>query len=328
MVDAGLNVIKLSYWGKRGTDRWAFWAPMQCSTCAHDQVFETALAHNLLISPCIESGGATNLNPDTNQPFHSGVPPTVHTGNSPAYKFADDFPGSVTNPAPGLIEQIEDLIDRYLRQPQNSQWPSRWLQLFDSSGKKRYVISIIQASSNQSGVNDEFFAAGLDRVADAISASRNVDIGFVLDTLPGNAYNLTPNAKGFLAATRSFLAIECFISEIGLGTDDLRDLLPRKNIFINNWVEAGVPFILDVSAGYDAHIVFPAKNDAYWRIANNDIWHNGQTQMITSTAGANSIRGITFNTWNGYTEGYAAVPTLECGAQVSTWLQSLLQLVP
>jgi hypothetical protein len=50
--------------------------------------------------------------------------------------------------------------------------------------------------------------------------------------------------------------------------------------------------------------------------------------MITATAGANSIRGITFNTWNGYTEGYAAVPTLERGDQAFTWLQSLLQLVP
>ncbi len=328
MVDAGLNVIKLSYWGKRGTDRWAFWAPMRCSTFAHDEVFDTALAHNLLISPCIESGAATNFNPDTKQPFHSGVPPNVHTGNSPAYFFANDFPGPVTNPAPDLIAQIEDLIDRYLKQPRNSQWPSRWLQLFDSSGKKRYVISIIQASSNQPGVTDEFFAQGLDRVADAISASRQVDIGFVLDTLPGNGYNVTPNAKGFLAATKSFLAIECFISEIALGTDDLRDLIPRKNIFVSNWVQAGVPFILDVSPGYDAHIVFPTKDDSYWRIANNDIWHNGQTQMITTTAGANSIRGITFNTWNGYTEGYAAVPTLENGDQAYVWLQSLLQLVP
>ena len=97
---------------------------------------------------------------------------------------------------------------------------------------------------------------------------------------------------------------------------------------MTSWIQSGVPFILDVSPGYDAHIVFPAANDAYWRIANNDIWHNGQTQMITTTVGSNSIRGITFNTWNGYTEGYAAVPTLEYGAQAYTWLQSLLQLVP
>ena len=204
MVAAGLNVIKLSYWGKRGTDRWAFWAPMHCSTFAHDQAFDAAVSHNMLISPCIESGGATNHNPDTNQPFRSGVPPKVHIGNSPAYIFADDFPGRSSNPAPQLIAQIEDLIDRYLKQPQNSQWPSRWLQLFDSSGKKRYVISVIQASSTQPFVNDAAFVQGLDHVAAAISASRQVDVGFVLDTLPGKTYTLTPAAKGFLATSKSF----------------------------------------------------------------------------------------------------------------------------
>jgi hypothetical protein len=330
MLAAGLNVIKLSYWGQPGTDRWAYWAPMQSSTQAHNQVFDTALAHNLLISPCIESAAATNFDPDTKQPIPIGNPPT-HLGNSPAYIFADDFPGSADNPAPGLIVQIEDLIDRYLKRPSNPQWPSRWLQLFDSSGKKRYVISIIQARSNQPGVKDQAFAQGLDLVADAISKSRQVDIGFVLDPLPGDGYSPTPSAKGFLAATRSFLAIESFISEIAFGTDDLRNLLGFKYLLVDNWVQSGVPFILDISPGYDAHIIFPPKPpniDTYFRIGNNEIWHNGQTQMITATAGANSIRGITFNTWNGYTEGYAAVPTLERGDQAFTWLQSLLQLVP
>jgi len=87
---------------------------------------------------------------------------------------------------------------------------------------------------------------------------------------------------------------------------------------VSNWV----------SPGCDAHVVFPARNDEYWRIPNDVLWHNGQTQMIPSGSGANFIRGITFNTWNGYTEGYAAVPTLEYGAQAYTWLQTLLRLLP
>jgi hypothetical protein len=128
--------------------------------------------------------------------------------------------------------------------------------------------------------------------------------------------------------TNSFLAIEPFISEIGMGTDALPDLLSRKQSFVWDWLSAGVPFILDVSSGYDAHIVFPHDGDQYWRIPNDVIWHNGRTQMLSSESGENSIRGLTFNTWNGYTEGYAAVPTLEYGNQVYTWLQSLLQLLP
>ena len=63
-----------------------------------------------------------------------------------------------------------------------------------------------------------------------------------------------------------------------MGTDDLRSLLPLKQGFIDGWLAASVPVILDVSPGYDAHIVFPAKNNGYSRIANDDIWHNGQTK--------------------------------------------------
>ena len=330
MAGAGINVINLSYWGKRGTDRWVFWAPMHCSTYAHDQVFDTAISRNLLIAPYIESSAATNFDPTTGKPFQCGSPPTGHTGNSPAYFFGDDFPGAFANPAPALVEQILDLVDRYLLAPTNPQWPSRWAQIYNRLGEKRYVISIIHAGSNEPGIDDKSFAAGLDWVADLVFARTGIAVGFTLDTLPGAGYNLTPSAGPALAQTRAFLAIEPFISEIALGTDDLRNLLSLKQGFVNGWLAAGVPLILDVSPGYDAHIVFPAKNNAYWRIANDDIWHNGQTQMITSNTGAgvNSVRGMTLNTWNGYTEGYAAVPTLEYGSQAYTWLQSLCQLLP
>ena len=328
MAEAGVNVINLSYWGKRGTDRWVFWAPMHCSTFAHDQVFDAALSRNILVAPYIESSAATNSDPKTGKPFQCGVPRTGHTGNSPGYSFGDDFPGDFTNPAPALVDQIRDLIDRYLLAPENPQWASRWAQAYDHLGEKRYIISIIHACSNQPGIDDESFTAGLDRVADAVSSQTGISVGFTLDPLPGTSYSLTPSAGSALARSRSFLAIEPFISEIALGTDDLRTLLPLKQGFLNRWLSAGVPVILDVSPGYDAHIVFPAANNDYWRIANDDIWHNGQTQMIVSNAGANWVRGITFNTWNGYTEGYAAVPTLEYGSQAYTWLRSLFQLLP
>ena len=328
MVEAGVNVINLSYWGKRGTDRWAFWAPMHCSTFAHDQVFDTALSRNILIAPYIESSGATNFDPRTGKPFQCGTAPNGHTGNSPGYDFGDDFPGDFNTPAPALVDQIRDLIDRYLLAPGNPQWPSRWAQVYDRLGGKRYVISIIHACSNQLGVDDQSFAAGLDRVADALFAETGISVGFTLDPLPGTEYSLTPSAGPALTTSRSFLAIEPFISEIALGTDDLRTLLPLKQGLMNRWLSAGVPVILDVSPGYDAHIVFPAPNNGYQRIANDDIWHNGQTQMIVSNAGSNSVRGITFNTWNGFTEGYAAVPTLEYGGQAFTWLQSLFNLLP
>ena len=35
------------------------------------------------------------------------------------------------------------------------------------------------------------------------------------------------------------------------------------------------------------------------------------------------VSGVVFNTWNGYTEGYAAVPTLENGDADFRWMQEL-----
>jgi len=40
------------------------------------------------------------------------------------------------------------------------------------------------------------------------------------------------------------------------------------------------------------------------------------------------IKGITFDTWNGYTEGYAAVPSYEHGWTVYGWLTDLLDPSP
>ena len=43
MIDAGVNVINMSYWGLPGTDNWAFWSPMQTSTSSHNELFNAAL---------------------------------------------------------------------------------------------------------------------------------------------------------------------------------------------------------------------------------------------------------------------------------------------
>lgn len=40
------------------------------------------------------------------------------------------------------------------------------------------------------------------------------------------------------------------------------------------------------------------------------------------------VTGITFNTWNGYTEGYAAAPSREHGWTVYNWLTDLLEPLP
>jgi hypothetical protein len=84
------------------------------------------------------------------------------------------------------------------------------------------------------------------------------------------------------------------------GSEKLEELLTWKEQFVSSWVSTGIPVILDVSPGYDAHIVFPGAP----RYGNNDQWRDGQARLLSL-----DVRGITANTWNGYTEGYAIVPS-------------------
>jgi hypothetical protein len=299
MVDAGINVINMSYWGPRGTDNWAHWAPMQTSTYAHDELFTLATEQNILIAPYIESYAATP--------------------QSPGFSFMDDFPGSAQNPAPNLITHITDLLDRYLIHPQNTDWPAQWAQVYDQNGEKRYLFSIIHVASNQGGVTDELFSEGFDRVADKVYEDTGIRIGFALDILPlgTNApgfFKATPqNTGSWLAQQSSVLAVSCFIPEIWTGSSDDTFLAQWKRQFSSDWIDTGIPFIQDISPGYDAHIVFPGS-PIY---GNTEQWRQSLSQIIEDL----DSEGITFNAWNGYTEGFAGVPTLQYGDASSRWLQ-------
>ena len=60
MIDAGANLVNMSYWGLPGTNNWAHWSPMQTSTASHDELFNAALGKDILIAPYIESFTATD----------------------------------------------------------------------------------------------------------------------------------------------------------------------------------------------------------------------------------------------------------------------------
>ncbi|MFN8445381.1 MAG: hypothetical protein U0175_31620 [Caldilineaceae bacterium] len=318
MVNAGANVVTMSYWGKRGSDRWAYWAPMHTSTYAHDQLFTAAVGKPILILPAIESGNAT---------IGCG-------GHSPAYHFASDFPGSEELPAPQLVTQIEDLIHRYLKEPADPAWPTKWVKMYDRAGTSRYAINILHVASNQLAADEhERFAQGFDRVADKVFQDTGVLVGFTLDLLPEkhtvdmgdcgakreiqDTFTPSPEKTGpYLRQQASFLAVQAFIPEIWPDISNEFGLIAYKYDYLHRWIAQGVPVILDLSPGYDAHIIFPGAkrygNDALWRFALSGF----RTQQV---------KGITFNTWNGYTEGYAAVPTLEFGDAAFQWIQELFK---
>jgi len=163
----GANVIVMSSWGVKGTDNWAFSAPMQTAPGSHDELFDAAVGRSIRIMPAIESC--------------AGTP----GGKSPAYQFSDDFPGTANDPAPGLVAQIIELVNRYIKSPANPAWPDLWAKMYDKSGTPRYAINLIHVASGHldSGADAEF-AAGFDAVASLVLQHTSIQVGFTLDVLP------------------------------------------------------------------------------------------------------------------------------------------------
>lgn len=301
IIEAGVNVINISYWGLPGTDNWAHWSPMQSSTESHDEIFNAVLGKPVLVAPFIESFAATG----------------IHDG----FSFMDDFPGTTDNPAPKLIELTEDLINRYIVNPGNNQWPDKWAKVYDRNGDERYLISIIHVASNSAGVSDQEFAAGFDLVADKIYENTNILIGFALDILPPDnyapgAFKATPTLTGpYLMQQSSVLAIQFFIPEIWEGESDETQLIEWKRDFSKAWINTGLPYVHDISSGYDAHIVFPTS-PVY---GNNQNWRDLQDSLIQDL----NVNAFAFNAWNGYTEGFAGVPTAQYGDATYKWICGL-----
>jgi hypothetical protein len=303
MIDAGVNVINMSYWGPRGTDNWAYWAPMQTSTFSHDELFQATIGKETLTAPYIEACAATP--------------------NSPAFSFLDDFPGSTNDPSPLLVARVRDLIDRYLLHPTNRQWAGKWAQVYDRLGEKRYLVCIIQVASNQQGLTDQLFAEGFDRVADRIYQLTGVRVGFALDVMPPGTYSwagFIPSAENtgpWLAGQSSVLAIQPYFSGHSIGVNDEATIIRWKQQFASKWINTGIPFIQDISPGYDAHIVFPGPHI----FGNTATWRDAQSDLVRKL----KCQGVTFTAWNGYTEGYAGVPTVEYGDAAYCWARDVFR---
>jgi hypothetical protein len=301
MAAAGLNTVAMSSWGEDFlpcTDGWAPSAPMQTAPGAHDELFAAAAETGLRIMPFLEG----------------------HVG----WSFRADFPTDAGGrTAPGAVSLILNLIERYLQNPDHPEWADRWAQVYDRDGRPRYALVIIQAASDRLGPgDDEAFAAGFDALADEVFRRSGVRVGFFLDPLPpgSNAPGLLrpdPERTGpALERTAAVLGIQAFIPEIwitGPAADPQR--IAWKRDYSRRWFATGIPFLMDVSPGYDARIVFPGS--VYYGFTAE--WRDALAGMAVEF-GAD---GLAFNSWNGYTEGMAAVPTREYGDVFFRWLQAM-----
>jgi hypothetical protein len=308
LMEAGVNTLMMSFWGERGADRWAYWAPMQTSTYAHDELLTALVDRDIYFVPVIEAGDATYPN----------------GGHSPAYHFRDEYVGDQgpdVSACPYLEYQVEDLVRRYLLGPENQEWRTRWARLYDREGIGRYAVMLMHVASNKLAPGeDDRFAAGFDRIAEAIGRRTGVLVGFTLDILPpaGDSWRyFYPSAEGTGAAlerTTAVLGVQAFIPEIYLNSSDEPRLLAFKKDFAKAWCETGVPVIFDATVGYHATIFGSSP-----RYGNNDWWRNSLRTILHELP----VKGVYVECWNGYTEGYSAAPTHEFGDANYLWLEAL-----
>ena len=309
MVQAGINVINMSSWGERfpapdpNTPPPCLWdgAPMQTSPQSHDELFIAAKNKPLLIVPYLESRG----------------------GGTP-WAFRDEFPTALDGRiAPGTISQIVNLVQRYLKDPIHPEWAQKWARVYDQNGEERYAVAIIHAASDRLAFpnpNDPFgddiaFAEGFDLIADVVyqqtggAQNGGVKVGFFIDALPPGThapgfFRPSPEETGpFLRTTRSLLGIECFVPEVFFGSSDTTAVIGWKRAFSQRWFQTGIPFLMDVSPGYDGRRVPQfGTNSTHYGLTTE--WLAQLAQMTEDYGRA----GMVFNAWNGYSEALVAVP--------------------
>ncbi|MDO8498474.1 MAG: hypothetical protein Q7S44_01690 [bacterium] len=262
---AGINVIKLSWWGHN--DEYNKWAPTLSSVEVNNKVFVEAEKRGLLVAPVIEV--------------------------SPAFEFFREYPDNTSN----LEIRIKDVLSTY----GNHQ---NWLKLYDKNGKARKVIWLIE-TIHLGPVDTTKFAQTFDLVAEKIKRETKQEIGFVIDPTPlppnGSYDGPDPNK---LKNTKSLVAINPFNITSDGQTEDER--LTKSKSILSKWKNSGLPLITPILPGYDDSKIRPEN---YQKYGDNPIWRN----QVLAIARYYQTAGITLDIWNGFTEGYTFVPTVETG---------------
>lgn len=318
--------------GKRCRIGWYGSANMQVSPAAKNQLFNAVAKKRVLIMPFIESRFGFD------------------------WDFHDEFPRSPANNklAPGLVSQLLDLIDVYLVHPANAAWPAKWAQVYDQNNEPRYAVVIIQAASSVLQPNDdERFAKGFTEVADTIFQLTGKKVGFFIDPIPrdptstfgvagitempistyGASFKPDPLTTGpFLQQQACILGIHAYSPEgwidgrpnSGKKVNEAYKLAWKKE-WSKQWFETGIPFLQDVTPGYDANKLFQNEPDAASRLyswGNNDTWRRELFELV-KTHGA---KGFVYNSWNGYCEGLAGMSTAEYKDVNVNWIKSIVGL--
>lgn len=307
---------------------WYGAANTQLSPAAKNELFEATAGQRILIMPFIESRFEYDWN------FRTDFP----TSDDPR------FQGQL---APGLISQIDDLIRTYLQNPNHPEWRDKWVQVYDQHGEKRFAVAIVQAASSSLGENDDQqFAEAFDSVAKKVYADTREVVGFFIDPIPRNpTSNFTCQGSGpsvstydarfrpdpettgpWLRRQSSILGIHAYSPEgwidgpPGVGPPTLPCVkLAWKEDFSRRWQATGIPFLQDVTPGYDGSKLFTDPTglhvwgyDAEWQAA-----------LINMTR-RYGRKGLVYNSWNGYCEGLSAMQDERRGWDNVGFIQALM----
>lgn len=323
MVAAHVNTLVMSYWGNMPQ-----WSPMVLDATSLPGVLDAVQGRPLVIMPAIEGG------------FDPNAPAIPH------WEFSKDFPtpyrGGPT--APGLVARIGELIELFDGRM------NLWARVYDRNGDWRYAVNLLHVCSDLPDITDLEFARAFEHVARQVFKVHRIPIGFTLDIISGHTYVATPAKAGpVLEQQPSVLAAQGFASEVFSGKvkngppcseadwrrcrpydnnrgGNLETLADWKRAAVHDWVVSGLPVMLDVSNGFDGRIIWKKDGAGYWgdnMDYTDDRWRNWLSQLKGP-----GVKGISFNTWNGYTEGYAAVPSREHCQTVYSWLTDLLEPDP
>ncbi len=302
-ASTGLNTLKLSYWGHEGeTDQWSpawmfsrqRWPGDGDGTYTEEeqvargrQLFQAAHKQDLLVAPMLEV--------------------------SPAFKFWEEFPANLD----GLVERASWLLENFGDAP-------NYLRVHDREGRRRHVVWLIE-SIHVGPVDPQEFAAAFDRAAALVRERTGHWVGFIIDPTPLPPYGTHDGPDpAALRTTTSILGINPFnITSQGPGApkppDEITEgeRLAYARDIMTAWSTSGMPFIAPAIPGYDAHIVFPGSGIYGF----NPSWRQRQTELAVEFATA----GLSIDTWNGWTEGYAIPPSRQDGDVHLKWVRATVK---
>jgi hypothetical protein len=304
MTAVGVNTIKLSYWGYHGeTDRWApswlfsrtrwpgdtgkgpYSSAEQVSKARH--FFEKAAAHGLLIAPMIEV--------------------------SPAFPLDERF-GEMIDP---LLARCSWLIEKLGDEP-------NWLQLYDRNGEPRRVIWLIE-SVQRNGSDPLGYSQAFTTIAEKLKTRFGAPVGFILDPISFYPYaKLGGPEPSVLIRNPTILAVNPYNATVqGIKRYANLKEIPEEerqayaeSVF-RHWSASGIPFIASIMPGYDAHKVFPTA-PVYGFTSS---WRDRQAALAVEYA----TGGLSMDTWNGWTEGYAIPPSVEDGDVNFQWASEVIR---